>query len=395
MEIISPGMGNLTRRKVLQQSLLAGGFCLSGLDNRIPFGLFAAQSAGRNRDQSFLGVVPFSGEGNPPMGEPIGTELDGRLFTDLSAVTPDVRVTPTEQFFIRTLASKLLDTTRWDIQIGGLVNKAMTVPVEALTKKARYMGAHLMECSGNPRAAHFGMLSVAAWDGVPLQEILERANSQPSGARVLVSGFDRYQDQSMTSVPGASWIFSQDQLVSSRAFLATTMNGQRLSVDHGAPVRLVVPGWYGCVSIKWVNQINFVAEDAPATSQMREYAGRTLQRGVPSLARDYQPATIGSAAMPVRIEKWRIDGNIRYQITGIRWGPGSSAMCEIRFGPEEEFIPVDRVEAVDDAWSFWTYEWIPKRRGEFTIRLRLKGEKLDNRKLDSGYYDRSLEIAEI
>jgi len=254
----------------------------------------------------------------------------------------------------------------------------------------------LMECSGNPRAAHFGMMSVAEWDGVPLEEILGKANPQASGTHVLVSGFDRYQEQSMTSEPGASWIFSREQVVSSQAFLATRMNGQLLSADHGAPMRLVVPGWYGCVCIKWVNQIDFVAKDTPATSQMREYAGRTLQKGVPSVASDYQPATIGSAAIPIRIEKWRVDGKILYHIAGICWGPGLSGKWEIRFGPEEEFVPVDTfVEAVGDAWSFWSYEWVPKRTGEFTIRLRLQDEKHDTRKLNSGYYDRSLEIPEI
>jgi len=199
----------------------------------------------------------------------------------------------------------------------------------------------------------------------------------------------------MTSVPGASWIFSQDELFASVAFLATKMNGQPLSVDHGAPVRLVVPGWYGSVCIKWVDRIDFVADDAPATSQMREYAGRTLQSGVPFLARDYRPATIGPAAMPVRIEKWKIDGKIQYHVAGILWGTGSSGMWEIRFSPEEEVVALDPIEAAGDALGFWAYEWIPQKTGEFTIRLRLKGKKYDTRKLDSGYYDRSLVIAEI
>lgn len=330
------------------------------------------------------------------MGEPLGTELDGRLFTDFSAFTPDTRLTPTERFFVRTRASKLLDPTRWDIQIGGLVSKATTIPGEALARKSRPMGVHLMECSGNPRVAHFGMMSVAEWDGVPFEEILEKANPQASGTHVLVSGFDRYQEESMTSVPGASWIFSRDQVLSSQAFLATGMNGQLLSPDHGAPVRLVVPGWYGCVCIKWVNQIDFVTAHAPATSQMREYAGRTLQHGVPSVAGDYEPATIGSAAIPIRIEKWRVEGKILYHIAGIGWGPGSGGKWQIRFSPEEEFIPVDRViAAVGDTWSFWSCQWLPQKKGEFTVRLRLPGEKRDTRKLDSGYYDRSLEIPEI
>jgi DMSO/TMAO reductase YedYZ molybdopterin-dependent catalytic subunit len=386
----------MTRREILQQSLLAGGFWLSGLDQSGLCRLLTRRRADLGREPSFLGVVPFSEEGNPPMGEPLGTELDGRLFTDVSAITPHTPLTPTERFFVRTRASKLLDPTRWEIQIGGLVSKATTIPGEALARKSRAMGVHLMECSGNPRAAHFGMMSAAEWDGVPFEEISGKANPQASGTHVLVSGFDRYQEESMTSVPGASWIFSRDQLFSSQAFFATGMNGQLLSPDHGAPVRLVVPGWYGCVCIKWVNQIDFVAADAPATSQMREYASRTLQKGVPSVACDYEPATIGSAAIPIRLEKWRLDRTILYHIAGIAWGPGSSGKWQIRFSPEEEFIPVDTVvAAVGDTWSFWSYRWLPKRTGEFTIRLRLPGEKHDTRKLNSGYYDRSVEIPEI
>src|SRR5438034_9585635 len=80
------------------------------------------------------------------------------------------------------------------------------------------------------------------------------------------------------SIPGASWAFSPEQLEKAGAFLATELNGQPLPKDHGAPVRLVVPGWYGCTSIKWVNEITLVREEVEATSQMLEYAARTLQK---------------------------------------------------------------------------------------------------------------------
>jgi DMSO/TMAO reductase YedYZ molybdopterin-dependent catalytic subunit len=345
-----------------------------------------------------LGLVPFSGEGRPPMGELIGTELDGRLFTDLSALTPENPVTPSDNFFIRTRASKLLDTSiPWTIHVGGLIEKPIAIFAEALAKKARPMGIHLMECSGNTRSARFGMMSVAAWDGVPLQEILQMGNPRGLGPRVLVSGFDRYQEESMTSEPGAAWIFSPDQLFSSKAFLATRMNGQPLRSDHGAPVRLVVPGWYGCVCVKWVNQIDFVSDDAPATSQMQEYAGRTMQIGIPSLARDYQPAIVDIAAMPTRIEKRRVGGKIRYYVTGIQWGGSAPAQgMEIRFDPGEKSEPVQIVPSSGGKnWCFWSYQWSPPAIGKFTIRLRLNAKNIAARKLNSGYYDRSVEIAEI
>jgi DMSO/TMAO reductase YedYZ molybdopterin-dependent catalytic subunit len=343
-------------------------------------------------------MVPFSEEGRPPMGELIGTELDGRLFTDLSTLTPENPVTTSDNFFIRTRASKLLDTSNpWTIHGSGLIEKSMPISAEVLAKKARPMGVHLMECSGNTGSAHFGLMSVAVWDGVPLQEILETAKSPLSHARLLVSGFDRYQKESMTSEPGASWIFSPDQLFSSKAFLATKMNGQLLGADHGAPVRLVVPDWYGCVCVKWVNQIEFVSEDAPATSQMQEYAGRTMQTGVPSLARDYQPAIVDRAAMPTRIEKWLVGGKIRYRVTGIQWGGLAPTQgIEIRFDPGEKFVPVEVIpSSPGNSWCFWSHQWSPPRTGKFTIRLRLNAPHPAARRLDSGYYDRSVVIAEI
>jgi DMSO/TMAO reductase YedYZ molybdopterin-dependent catalytic subunit len=345
-----------------------------------------------------LGLVPFSEAGHPPMGEVIGSELDGRLFTDLSTLTPENPVTPADEVFIRTRASKLLDTSSpWTIRVGGLIEKPIAISAEALAKKARPMGTHLMECSGNTRSAHFGMMSVAEWDGVLLQEILQMAKPQRLGVRVLVSGFDRYQEESMTSEAGASWIFTPHELFSSKGFLATKMNGQSLRSDHGAPVRLVVPGWYGCVCVKWVNQIDFVPDEAPATSQMREYAGRTMQVGVPSLARDYQAAMVDIAAMPTRIEKWLFDGKIRYDVAGIQWGGlGPSQAMEVRFDPEEKFVPVEIIPSSQSKnWCFWRYPWNPPRTGKFTIRLRLTAAKMAARKLDSGYYDRSVEIAEI
>jgi DMSO/TMAO reductase YedYZ molybdopterin-dependent catalytic subunit len=347
-----------------------------------------------------LGLVPFSGEGRPPMGEVIGTELDGRLFTDLSTLTPENPVTTTGNFFIRTRASKLLDTSEaWTVHVSGLIEKPIAISAEVMAKKARPMGIHLMECSGNTRSAGFGLMSVAAWDGIPLQKILETAKpmTKKSGVRVLISGFDRYQEESMTSEPGASWIFTPDQLFSSNAFLATKMNGQPLRSDHGAPFRLMVPGWYGCVCIKWVNQIEFVSDDAPATSQMQEYASRTMQTGVPSLARDFRPAVVDIAALPTRIEKWLVGGTIRYRVAGIQWGGlAPSHAVEIRFDPGEKFVPVEiSPSSPGKSWRFWSYEWSPARTGRFTIRLRLNAANMATRRLNAGYYDRSVDIAEI
>ena len=94
----------------------------------------------------------------------------------------------------------------------------------------------------------------------------------------------------------------------------------------------LVPGWYGCVSIKWVDEIKVVDDSTEATSQMQEYASRTHQQGVPKLARDFALATVDPAAVPIRVEKWLVNNQIKYRVVGILWG-GSQPVhnLEIKF----------------------------------------------------------------
>ena len=345
-----------------------------------------------------LGTLDFVNESPVPLSIPQGSELDGRLYSDLSTLEPQDPITPTGKFYIRTRASQLLpDPASWQVKLGGIVDRPMNLGIESLRKAAKPMGAHLMECAGNVRLAHFGLLSVGDWAGVPLAEILDKAKAKSPAARVLVSGFDQYAEISRTSVPGASWVFSREQLDKAGAFLATELNGQPLTKDHGAPVRLVVPGWYGCACIKWVNEITLVGEVVESTSQMREYAARTQQKGVPLLAKDFQPAVIEQAATPIRIEKWNVAGKIKYRVVGIAWGGSQPVkMLQIRFNPEENYVPVDNFHQVtNDPWTFWTHDWSPNTPGTYAIRLSVKEPAVQARRLDSGYYVRSVEITEI
>jgi DMSO/TMAO reductase YedYZ molybdopterin-dependent catalytic subunit len=331
------------------------------------------------------------------METPIGSELDGRLFTDLSALRTEDAGVSTEKFYVRTRASSLLDLSKpWTIQLPGS-GTATTLMIPELARMAEPQGLHLMECAGNTREGHFGLLSVADWTGVPLAKLASRIRPMEKGSRLLISGFDTYSGVSRTSFPGASWVFTWDEVIAAGAFLATKMNGQPLTRDHGAPVRLVVPGWYGCTCIKWANEISFVGDDVEATSQMREFAQRTHQDGVPHLAREYEPARIDPAAMPIRVEKWQVDGKIKYRVTGISWGgPERAKSLAIQFNPDENFVPVDHIAAVKtDSWAFWTHAWTPQQPGPYAIRLRVTEPQVRTRRLDMGFYARAVRIEEV
>jgi len=359
-----------------------------------------------------LGTVPFVGEGDFPLETTVGAGLGQRRALDLSTLSRETLLTPPERFFIRTgCPDRPRPATPWKVRIHGLVQAPVEIEVDELTRQAGPRGAHLLECAGNSRAAHFGLMSVARWTGVPLERVLDRVRRRPRATQVLVSGFDEHSSPDPGSVPGASWIFGLGQVHESGAFLATAMNGAPLRPEHGYPLRLVVPGWYGCTAIKWVNEIALVDDDAPATGHMREYAGRTHQppggpgdRSLirsgrrpegPPLARDFQPATIDPAAVPVRVERIGAGGKISYRIVGILWGGRAPARAlSIRFNPGTSFVPVEDVASgTAGTWALWSHTFQPQAPGRYRIELALEDPALRTRRLDMGYYVREIEIA--
>lgn len=347
-------------------------------------------------DAEFVEVVPFVGESEVPLEVAFNQGLDGRLYSDLAKLDVESHLVPTESFYIRTRTPDLLvPPDPWLIQVGGLVENTASISIADLVAEERSMGTHVLECSGNSRGASFGLMSSAEWHGVPLLDLLAELDVDRSTTRVLVSGFDEHSMPStnMHSTPGASWVFSWGQLADTGAFLATRMNGEALPSDHGAPVRLLVPGWYGCTCIKWVDRIVIVADDEPATSQMTEFASRTHQPGSPVLARDFIAARLDWAAMPTRVERWERDGEVVFRVFGIAWGgDGSIPGFEVSFG-DGPFHPVSMCAlAPAGPWTFWEYPWTPGEPGEYAIVLRVTDPTVRTRRLDSGYYERVVRI---
>ena len=352
-----------------------------------------------------LGTLPLEGDRPaqpPPFGRVLGAGLDARLFTDLSTLTPDTLIIPNERFFIRTTCPPALPAAGpWTIAFGGLVRTPREVTLDSLRSLVRPMGTCVLECAGNNNPTTFGLMSAARWDGIPLISLLDRITPQSRAAWVAVSGVDDLTQASQTSVPGAAWIFSRADLERTRAFVATRMNGAPLPRDHGFPVRLVVPGWYGCTWIKWVNRIDTVGDTAPATSQMREFARRTHQDGEPTLAREFAPAAVDTAAMPVRVEKWTAGGRIVYRVVGLLWGgspsTGPSNALQIRFKTNQSWVAVDDspMPAGPTDWAVWSHLWRPEAPGRYQIVLRVNDPAVPTWRLDLFFYTRGVTVEEV
>ena len=350
----------------------------------------------------FAANVPLGlsgGARTPPFGRLVGGPgLDARLFADLSTLSADrleTLVTPTDRFFVRT-AAPALPASGWTLGVGGLIASPLDLDARALESMTERGGRYLIECSGNVDQSNYGLMSTADWDGVPLERVLERVRPTAATHRVLVSGVDHDASAAGTSAPGASWTFARADL--GRALLATRMNGAPLPADHGAPVRLIVPGWYGCTCIKWVNRIEIVADAAPATTQMREFAARTHQNGMPALAREFEPAVIDTAAMPVRVEKWTDGRRVFYRVVGIIWGGSKPTNAlSIRFKSGEPWVRVETCPLPSSTltWSLWSHTWRPQAPGRYQIVLKVDDASIRTRRLDIFFYVREVDVDEV
>lgn len=349
---------------------------------------------------TLIDTLPLSRSGAPvqPYGVKFGGRgLDARLITDLSTLEPDRLITPNAEAFVRTECPAAVAQHRgpWRIKTTGLVRGEGSLPVDELLKSARSMGAHLCECSGNNNPANFGLMSVAEWDGVPLTDMLSRLEIAATATAVLVSGVDPDMPSATGSTAGASWVIPLVHLDRLGAFLAVRMNGEALPRDHGRPVRLVVPGWYAATWIKWVDEVRLVGANEPATSQMKEFAGRTHQPARHDLARDYVAPEIQVAAVPVRIERRRTATGISYRIVGIVWGGRQKVdRLAIRFGIDGPWTPflVCGASGPSGTWSLWEFQWQPAQPGTYPIFLSAPDRSIPQRRLDSGYYMREVTI---
>jgi DMSO/TMAO reductase YedYZ molybdopterin-dependent catalytic subunit len=351
---------------------------------------------------TLLGTQTLFRTGAPvqPFGVKLGgSGLDARLATDLSMLDRNQLITPNALAFIRTeRPPAAVRQDPWTIKTSGLVAHPAALTVAELTRQARRMGPHLFECSGNNNPANFGLMSVCEWDGVLLADVVSRLRPSPEATGVLVGGMDHDGQRSADSTAGASWVFPLASLDRLGAFLAVHMNGKPLPLDHGAPARLVVPGWYGCTWIKWVNDVRLTAPDEPATSQMKEFAGRTHQTSRHDLARDYAPANIQTAAMPIRVEKRRGPAGIEYRVVGILWGgdrPIDRLAIRFRADGAWKTFSICPAPKTHRMWSLWEYRWKPEARGVYDITLSVPDSSVPQRRLDTGYYMRQVRIEEV
>ncbi len=151
------------------------------------------------------------------------------------------------------------------VDVGGLVGAPFRLTVAELKALPGTSVTFTMECAGNDRTKmkpqpagepwSTGAVSTAKWTGVPLRTLLDRAGVQPGAVEVLIEGADRGRKGDAAGPLSYERSLPLDAL-GPEVLLAHEMNDAAVPALHGGPVRLVVPGWYGMASVKWVTRIS-------------------------------------------------------------------------------------------------------------------------------------------
>ncbi|MGG8408993.1 sulfite oxidase [Streptomyces sp. 12297] len=173
------------------------------------------------------------------------------------------------------------DADDWRLDVGGRVRTPLSLDLAALAGLPAVTRRVTMECAGNGRARLsprpvsqpwlVEAVGTADWTGVPLHLVLEAAGVAPDAVEAVFTGADHGVERGVEQ----DYRRSLPLPVASDALLAYAMNGRPLPPQHGYPLRLVVPGWYGMAHVKWLREITLV--DAPFTGFQQAVAYRVRQ----------------------------------------------------------------------------------------------------------------------
>jgi DMSO/TMAO reductase YedYZ molybdopterin-dependent catalytic subunit len=254
-------------------------------------------------------------------------------------------LTPTADFYQRTnFLVPEIDPETWTLAVHGAVRQPLALGLDELRRMPARTVTMTMECAGNGRTRmtpvppghpwELGAVSTARFTGVPLRDVLERAGVDRNAVEVAFAGADAGVTE--TGLPARfERSLPLDRAMDPDVLLAWEMNGEPLPPPHGFPLRLVVPGWYGVASVKWLAEIRVL--DAPFDGFFQ--AERYIYRGEAGVV-DGTPVT-----------RMRVRALIAQPGDGERLPAG--AATEIRGTAWSGEAPVRRVEVSVDGGATW------------------------------------------
>jgi DMSO/TMAO reductase YedYZ molybdopterin-dependent catalytic subunit len=260
--------------------------------------------------------------------------------------------------------------------VAGAVQIPLTTSLPQLRQMEKKTVVVTLECAGNGRTRmqpappstpwQDGALATAQWTGVSLRDLIEQAGPKEESVEVLFVGADAGLEA------GRDLVFERSlpitEALREEVILAYEMNGHPLPKIHGYPLRLIVPGWYGMASVKWLTEIRVLTLPFQGYYQKERYVySEAPQAPSPPVNRIRVKSLILEP-----VEQSTLKRGKSYMVTGLAWS-GWGKVTKVQFRTHNSDWRDAQLNGLDlgpYAWRRWSVPWTPERRGRYVLLSR-------------------------
>ena len=276
----------------------------------------------------------------------------------------------------------VVDPATWRLAIDGRVGTPLRLTLDDLKAREAVTAPITMECAGNGRALLeprpvsqpwlAEAVGTAEWTGVPLASLLAEAGIQDGAVEVVFTGLDRGVEGGVEQLYERS--LTLDEALREDVLLAYACNGVPLPPQHGFPLRLLVPGWYGMTSVKWLQRITVV--DGPFTGYQMitgyRLRSETGEPGTP-VTRIEPRSLLMPPGIPDFMSRRRFAPPGRHRLQGRAWsGWGPIERVDVSSDGGATWQPAALGEPLGPAaWASFTYDW-DATEGEHVLCARAR-----------------------
>jgi DMSO/TMAO reductase YedYZ molybdopterin-dependent catalytic subunit len=289
-------------------------------------------------------------------------------------------VTPSRLFFVRNhFDEPTIDLARWRLRVSGCVNHPREWTMQDLLDLPQRSIFATVECAGNGRSFlgnkapgvqwGAGAIGHAEWTGVPLAAVLERSGVRPEIQEIVFEGADRGTEADHPQPMNFARSLPLEKALDPDTLLVHRMNGEPLRSNHGFPLRLFAPGWYGVASVKWLTHIQAIDHVFQGYYQTVKYTvARRTGKGIHS-------EVVGPMAVKseiIRPQSGSLLGLGTNRVFGVAWaGEEAVAGVDVSIDGGRTWSPAQLIgPQARYSWNMWEYLWEVAQPGDYQILSR-------------------------
>ena len=276
-------------------------------------------------------------------------------------------ITPTPIFYVRSnFGIQHLSAQDWRLYVDGEVEQPCILSYDAVRALPSRTLLVTLECAGNGRAGltppaagepwQYGAVSTAEWTGVPLGIVLAAAGLTARAREIVIAGVDKGMVATRDGVISFARGMALDRALHPDTLLAYAMNGEPLTAEHGFPLRLIVPGWYGMAAVKWVTRIDAIAGAFDGYYQTERYVMAHPERGETETV---PLTTMGVRSLITAPARDTVLARGPYRMRGMAWsGQAPISRVEVSVDGGVSWAEAELASRAEPyAWRRWEYLW--------------------------------------